>query len=137
MVPNLYGWALGAAATAAIGAAAWNFTPWVGPHAVIGDLREDVATLTVERDKAIEVAEGWKAGFDEAEALRAEERQEAVAAVDDAARRCDARVAEARRSAAAIRDLLEEEPERDSEGCPVRELVPADRLRDALQPPAG
>lgn len=134
MLPNPYAWALGAASVAVAGAIAWNFTPWVGPHAVIKGLRADVATAEKSAADWKERAGGWEASFRQAETLRQEETSRAVVAVNEATQACDVRVVEARRAASAIRTIVKKEPTRDSQGCPVRELVPADRLREALQP---
>ena len=70
----------------------------------------------------------------------AQARDNADAAVEDAraaAEACSARVAEARRSSSAIRDLLNQEAPRDPQGCPVRALLPADGVRQAIGAPAG
>lgn len=48
--------------------------------------------------------------------------------------RCTAQVAAARQSARAIERIIERPVHVDPQGCPIRELVPADELRDALQP---
>lgn len=55
-------------------------------------------------------------------------------AADEAAEACSARVAEARRSTQRIETIVERPVDLDSQGCPVRSLVRADVLRDALQP---
>lgn len=78
-------------------------------------------------------AQGWEAGFHKAEGLRASETTQARTAVDEGEKLCDARVAEARRSSAAIRAIVTKEPRRDPQGCPIRELVDPGSLRDALQ----
>jgi len=79
-------------------------------------------------------AGGWRASFQDAEKLRAREAAAARVAVDAATKACAGRVAGARRSAAAIKDVVTEEVSRDPRGCPARGLVPAGRLRDALIP---
>ena len=69
------------------------------------------------------------------EVWRVQARDDAQTAAD----RCLDRVATARLSAQRIETLIERPVHVDPQGCPVRELVPADQLRDALQPraPAG
>lgn len=60
-----------------------------------------------------------------------------AAAYDDAqtqADLCKARVEAARLSARRIETLIERPVHVDPEGCAVRQLVPADELRNALQP---
>ena len=49
---------------------------------------------------------------------------------------CTARVDEARASARRIETIIEREVPRDPQGCPVRILLTADGLRQALQPDA-
>jgi len=61
-------------------------------------------------------------------------RETAEADAQTAADQCSARVAEARRSARRINDLIERPVHVDPEGCAVRELLPADELRSALAP---
>jgi hypothetical protein len=78
-------------------------------------------------------AGGWRASFRAAEGVRKAETTQARAAVDEGEKLCDARVAEARRSSAAIRAIVTKEPRRDPQGCPIRELVDPGSLRDALQ----
>ena len=62
-------------------------------------------------------------------------RKTAEADAQTAADQCAARVNAARRSAQRISNLLETPYEVDPVGCPVRQLLPADGLRDALTPP--
>lgn len=76
------------------------------------------------------------------ENLRAKEAAQARAGVAQAQSQCDQRVAEARRSAGAIKRLMEKPRATDPVShCPVPDLVPSSELRDALQPhpfrPAG
>src|SRR3954471_24472011 len=69
------------------------------------------------------------------EANRKTEHTAAVSALADAGKACDARVAEARRSAGAIKTIVEKPHAVDpASHCPVPDLVPARELRDALQP---
>lgn len=79
-------------------------------------------------------AAGWEASYRRSEGLRAEEGQQANNAATEASSACDARIAEARRSARAIERIITKEPARDQNGCPRRELVDAGQLRDALRP---
>lgn len=58
-------------------------------------------------------------------------------AMDDAqvqADQCQARVDDARQSARRIETIIERPIHVDPQGCAIRELVPSDELRDALQP---
>jgi hypothetical protein len=50
------------------------------------------------------------------------------------ATQCDAREAHARQSAQTIKRIITRTVHVDPRGCAVRELVPADELRDALPP---
>lgn len=63
-----------------------------------------------------------------------EYRQTAEADAQTAADQCTARVADARRSARRINDLIERPVHVDPQGCAVRELLPSDELRRALDP---
>lgn len=56
---------------------------------------------------------------------------------DEAAKQCQARVDDARRSAQRIQTIIERPVHVDPQGCAVRELVPSGELRDAISPPAG
>jgi hypothetical protein len=92
-----------------------------------------VARAEITREKARTAA--WEASYRQAEANRLTERETATTATIEADARCDARVATARQSGNAIRTIIERPVTHDqATGCPVRERVPADRLRDALKP---
>lgn len=80
-------------------------------------------------------AKAWEASFRKAEAYRAQEHAAAVAAVNQAQAACDARVAQARKSALAIHNLVTKEVPRDPQGCPVRQLVDPRELRNAIGAP--
>lgn len=82
-------------------------------------------------------AKAWERSFRDAERLRAQERGRAERAFSDAATACDARVATARRSAAAIQSIVTREVRYDESRCPVRAVVGAGELRDALGLAAG
>lgn len=82
----------------------------------------------------VAVAGQWEANFRAAEKLRREETATAGVAQTLASAQCAARVAEARRSAIAINDILHQEIPREPNGCPSRRLIDPDRLRGALQP---
>lgn len=77
-------------------------------------------------------AKAWERSFRGAERFRAQERARAEQAVGDLATACDARVASARRSAAAIQSIVTREVRYDESRCPVRAVVGAGELRDAL-----
>lgn len=69
------------------------------------------------------------------ESSRTAEYAQAKTAVSDAETACAARVAGALRSGSAIRRIVEKPPHVDPiTHCPLRELVPAGELRDAVQP---
>ena len=96
--------------------------------------------LVGERDAWRASAGRWRASFAQSEALRARETAAAGAAVNEAARTCQARILTAQRSARAIQSIINQEVPHDAKGCPARGLVPVERLRDALTPstrPAG
>jgi hypothetical protein len=79
-------------------------------------------------------AAAWEASYRQADALRREEQGRALRAVSEAGAQCDARVSAARKSANAIRTIVEKVPTYDPTGCPVRELIPSSLLNDALRP---
>lgn len=94
----------------------------------VARLKSDVATVTSARDLAIA----------ERDAIAEQARANAQTAVGDAnetAAACEARLAEARRSSAAIRDLLNQEVPRDPQGCPVRAMLDPDGVREAIGAP--
>lgn len=64
------------------------------------------------------------------EGYRAAAESDAQTAADQ----CSERVAEARRSARRINDLIERPVHVDPQGCAVRSLLPSDELRGALTP---
>jgi len=88
--------------------------------------------LETRAEKARAVA--WEASYRQADALRREEQGRALRAVSEAGAQCDARVSAARKSANAIRTIVEKVPTYDPTGCPVRELIPSSLLNDALRP---
>lgn len=95
----------------------------------VARLKTDVAEIAADRDLL--------AG--RLTAAEAQLSENAAAAVDDAnetAAACEARLAEARRSSAAIRDLLNQEVPRDPQGCPVRAMLDPDGVREAIGAPA-
>lgn len=79
-------------------------------------------------------ARAWEASYRQADALRREEQGRALRAVSEAGAQCDARVSAARKSANAIQTIIQKVPTYDPNGCPTRERVPVDSLRDALKP---
>jgi len=79
-------------------------------------------------------ARAWEASYRQADALRREEQGRALRAVSEAGAQCDARVSAARKSANAIRTIVEKVPTYDSTGCPVRSVIGPRELSDALAP---
>lgn len=77
-------------------------------------------------------AKAWEASFRAAEKARGLERDAARDAVTEAGRTCDARVATARRSAAAIQSIVTKEVRYDENRCPARAVIGAGELRDAV-----
>lgn len=93
-----------------------------------------------ERDETIRqltaTVNGWNATWAEEQENRRIEQEQAQAALDAVVEQCDARVEEARRSAGAIRTIVERETVYDESMCPVRRLVGNDSLRDIFARPA-
>lgn len=79
-------------------------------------------------------ANAFKAALTSSEKLRQMEFDAAKQDAVNARKSADTRVAEARRSAGAIKKIVEKPHVLTSQGCPVPDLVSADELRDALQP---
>ena len=82
-------------------------------------------------------AKAWEKSFRSSEGRREQERIRAEGAVSAAASACDARVTAARRSAAAIQSIVTKEVRYDESRCPIRAVVRAGELRDALGLAAG
>jgi hypothetical protein len=85
-------------------------------------------------EAAQQLAAGWEKSFRRSEAIRATEAQVARQAVDSVQLQCDARVKQARASAKVIREIVNAPVKLDADRCPIRPLIGADQLRDALQP---
>ena len=83
------------------------------------------------RQKANSAA--WEASYHQTQAMRLKDQETAVRAVSEADAQCDARVSAARKSSHAIQTIIQKVPVYDQAGCPVRERVPVDSLRDALK----
>jgi len=127
-----YATGLAAFAIFAAGVAADRLTPFVGANAQIARERE---ATTKWRDQAGEngrAAFAWKGRAESSERNRGIEQATARTSATNAQAACDARVATARRSAAAIHAIVSREVPRDANDCPVRQLVPAGELRDAF-----
>ena len=97
------------------------------------------ARLVPDRDRWRETAGqylasagAWERSFRSAEEARGREARKARDAVTEAGKACDVRVALARRSAAAIQSIVTKEVQYDQSHCPVRAVVGAGELRDAL-----
>lgn len=101
----------------------------------IGNLKDDLAegrrTIAALKDDR----DGWKAAYEGSEAQRLADSKSAIKAATEASGVCDARVAEARRSARVIEKIVTKEPTYDASRCPVRERVDSRLLSDALQAP--
>lgn len=74
----------------------------------------------------------WQASYHQSELLRATENEMAVEDHRAYQIQCERDIAEAQRSAQAIRTIVTREVEYDESRCPVRTLVPSDSLRDAI-----
>lgn len=77
-------------------------------------------------------AHEWEASYREDARLRGLERSEAVGALNASSKACDARVAAARKSSAAIQSIITRETVYDQSHCPTRRPVGTVGLRDAL-----
>lgn len=121
------------AIVAALAVGAYQTAPLIGVNAQrhrLATARDQYRTEAVAWHKN---ADGWRASFDKSEGVRATETQEARRAVEADAASCTLRVADARRSAVAIRKVLDEPVKLDANRCPLRRIISADELRDALE----
>ncbi|MFA6043602.1 MAG: hypothetical protein WC718_01345 [Phycisphaerales bacterium] len=132
-IPRLY---LAGASIAAL-LAAYHFTPIIGPHARLVRAEASRAEWQRASEAWQKTAGGWKLSFDKSEGLRATETGNARKAVADMQDQCAARVKAARTSAKLIKEITHAPVKTDASGCPMRAIVGADRLRDALQPRPG
>lgn len=108
--------------------------PVIGPGARIERLADDRDGW---RDKAREwigYGRAEQKAFRESERLRGVEYSQGVTALNEAQTACDARVARARASAAAIKAIVTKEVPHDPQGCAVRSLVDPRELREAVTP---
>ena len=111
----------------------------------LANLHGQVGRLTTDRDNwrssagdYLKAAGAWEASYRDDAGKRAKEGRDAITATNEAAKACDARLAAARRSAAAIQSIITKEPVYDQAHCPVRRPVGFDLLRDATgAAPAG
>jgi hypothetical protein len=120
-------------AAAAVVVASYHFTPVIGPHARLERLETSRDGWKDAAWRWELAAGGWQKSLKKAERLRAEERVASLAAVNSTALQCDARVKQARASAKVIREIAYAPVKADVAGCPIRPVIGADRLRDALQ----
>lgn len=124
-----------AAAVFAAGGLTDRLAPIIGANARIAHFKaEAVAARSATRD-ANARADAWTARAQTSDGLRSQEHAQAVQAATEAQASCDARVASARRAAAAIQKLVTKEVPRDPQGCPVRQLVDPRELFDAVAAP--
>jgi hypothetical protein len=136
-VPSLLLKAAPYAACAALGALAYNFTPFIGAHAQLARMAASRDAWKTSAATWKTTAGGWEASFRKAEGLRTAEQSTAAGALAEVNNQCDARVKLARASAVTIRRIVDVPVKSDPVGCPVRGVVDAGSLRDALQPAAA
>lgn len=122
---------------AALVVAIAHFAPVIGYGAQLHRIGQDRDAWRISSEAWQGAARGWETAFKKAERLRAEENVQARHAVNETALQCDARVKQARASAKVIREIAYAPVKADAAGCPVRGVVGAERLRDALQAGAG
>lgn len=77
-------------------------------------------------------ADGWHASFTKSETFRKSDQADAIRSVEAETAACSVRVAEARKSAEAIKRIVNKPVKVDANQCPVRETVSADDLKAAL-----
>ena len=97
-----------------------------------------LGVMTTARMDSDRLAEGWEQAFRASEKARAGDLVATIADAAAADRQCDARLAAARKSGAALQTLIQRPVTHDQKtGCPVRELAPPGLLRDVLKPGAA
>lgn len=134
----MIGWHLAAyGAAAALVVGVYHNLPIIGPGARIDRLEASRDDWKANADKWEKNAGAWRASFGKSEGLRKLEGIRSQAIVDGQQQECDARVKQARASAKVIKEIAYAPVKVDAGGCPVRGVVGADRLRDALQAEPG
>lgn len=113
---------------------AYHFTPIIGPHARLERLEASRDDWKAKAGTWKSAAADWEQSFRKSEGLRTEEQGVAIEAQNAAQDQCAIRVREARASAKIIKEIAYAPVKTDAAGCPVRDVVGTDRLRDALQP---
>lgn len=126
-------WAVAVAAGLAIG----HCAPVIGAKARLARAHAETVAADQRASENARASAGWAASFRSAETLRAGETASARAAAASMLQQCDARIAEARRSARVIERIVTKEPTYDENRCPVRELVDPGLVRDALSAGSG
>lgn len=111
----------------------WGWTSKIR-HDEAAKWRPKLEAAQRKTKEAETLAKGWEASFREAEAKREIAQRECRVAVTETQRMCNQRVKEARASAKIIREVVNEPVKLDENRCPVRAVIGAERLRDALQP---
>lgn len=111
---------------------AYQVAPFIGVNAQRHRLETARDQYRAEAVAWHKSADGWRASFTKSEGFRSDEKTQARQAVEAETASCSIRVAEARRSAKAIRVLVDRPVKLDANQCPVREVVSADDLRSAL-----
>jgi len=76
----------------------------------------------------------WHSLFDQSEALRGREARQAVSAVDEERKSCNAELAAQRASTKAARVLFAAPVKTDAKGCPVEQIWTAKDLTAVLRP---
>lgn len=120
------------AIVAAMAVGAYQFAPLVGVNAQRHRLEASRDQWKEAEHHARDIAVAWQTSFLKSEKLRGEENKTAVAAVDATQAQCDLRVVEARRASQAIRKVLNVPVKLDANNCPLRTVLGADSLRDAI-----
>lgn len=121
-------------AAGALALALAHFMPFVGYGARLERLHDRAVAWEKSADAWRSSSRAWEGAFRLSEKRRTAENQTAIGAVNSLTLQCDARVKQARASAKVVREIVNAPVKLDAGGCPVRGVVGADRLRDALQP---
>lgn len=120
----------------------WKLAPWIGGALVVLGLvfgalhikheMDSIPGLKVEISTWKTAYAGEKAVFDKSEALRKSDQLAAIGSINAAQADCTVRIAEAKRSASAIRKIVNAQPKLDQNNCPVRNVIDPGLLQNAL-----
>lgn len=118
----------------AIGAAGGGKFAWTHQEGKVLKAQIAASDMKRNRDKWQGASKAWEDAFHRSEGLRKDENNAAIDAVNQTQNACDKRVADARKSAQALKGLFAKPIPTDPKGCPDPGMFTADDLRPVLRP---